>query len=461
MANDLQLSLSCPPQNRRAWTRIIALPWPYTVFFLLALLNASCKKNQPLEETSNDADVIPALEIEEKIDAALSWENMTPPSLEGIDFSRADYAIPSTQALKCFELGQALRRAKAKIHDLPASARLELPQLATDQAVLIFFQRENLVHRYLLLGSGENQVKTLKPLAQKEIDPLIIKARDQIEYGSLDGKNLWGLLYQLQQILMGDVRGHLSEAKQLTIVADGLLRFLPFTALVTKLGPPRPRFLIEDFILSNAPCLHFVRPLQKQLLKAEILAPFSENKINRLLGTLSEVLSMSDNFQTHATYLGEKSGPQLFLEAASHEDTVVHFAGHGLTDLSNQEPPELIFQKSSLPLGKFTERRILAPLIVLASCQTAYVARFRDGQQLFAPVNMVEAVLAAGGRAVVAASWPVKDQESAAQMQIFYAHVQDEGPAAALARAQRARLAQIKPPHPRVWAFYSAFGAPR
>jgi hypothetical protein len=66
----------------------------------------------------------------------------------------------------------------------------------------------------------------------------------------------------------------------------------------------------------------------------------------------------------------------------------------------------------------------------------------------------------AGTRAarVVAASWSVKDRQSALQMQIFYRELGRVGPAAALARAQRRARAGIEPPHPRFWAFYAVYG---
>jgi len=99
-----------------------------------------------------------------------------------------------------------------------------------------------------------------------------------------------------------------------------------------------------------------------------------------------------------------------------------------------------------------------AEVVVLASCTTAHAARFRGERPGETAVSLAEALLAAGVKSVVAASWIVKDQQSARMMTTFYQHPRRLEVARDLGRAYRAAIRGLAPPHPRFWAFYAAYG---
>jgi CHAT domain-containing protein len=103
---------------------------------------------------------------------------------------------------------------------------------------------------------------------------------------------------------------------------------------------------------------------------------------------------------------------------------------------------------------------LLADLVVLSACQTG----LGSGALTDVPagddwVGLSRGILSAGAAKVIATLWPLQDRASAALMEQFYREYTlgaDPGPA--LAKAQRALLAEPGTASPYFWAGFELVG---
>jgi CHAT domain-containing protein len=363
-------------------------------------------------------------------------------------------ALEIGEAIKCRALRERLRRAGAQPHALPEVSRVALPRMMDEEALLSFYEDDGSMHRYLARGG---RVLALPPRPTDQLDPLLARTREELEHGDLRGAALLELLRQVQELILADLAGPLRGTKRLLLLPDGLLRYVPLHAVLRSRGQP-DRFLVETLDVAYAPCLALFRRAGKPRGPAEIFAPRYGERDPGLEGARAETANILRTLGG-SVRAGRAASPSAFEDALRHTGTVVHFAGHGLTPLA-PGAPVLLFAEDEAPLGIANATRgvVRASLVTLGSCATAYGARLQRGERPLADPNLVEALLAAGAERVVAASWAVKDQQSAQQMDTFYADLRSQGPAAALAHAQRRAISRIRPPNPRFWAFYAVYG---
>lgn len=306
--------------------------------------------------------------------------------------------------------------------------------------------------------------RPLPPLPKKRVEALIVALRDGLEFGPpKEVQGLWRLLREAYQLLLGDAESELQRAEELVIAADGTVRFVPFHALLRpgRGSPNKASFVVSRWVVSYLPpdavIHHRLTPREATVLlpsygleSAPVKSGPTEAQLARLGGRSPRVLR------------GPRATSGAMISALRKPRSLVHFAGHGLPNLESGGAPALIFgPEETLDAAALRAIEVQSSLVVLASCTTAYAARFRGKKSLRVKDPLPEALLKAGASSVIAASWGVKDAQSRAQMATFYRHLEARGPAEALALAQRERIARLKPPHPRYWAFYALYGWPR
>ena len=369
-------------------------------------------------------------------------------------------ALELAEGIKCRRLGQRLRAAGVVPRRLPPRDRIPLPPLAPHEAVLSMFQADGQLR---LFWATSGRVTELAAPSLGDLEPRLILARDQLEYGEPRGGRLWGELRSLHRLLFGQVAGRLGQSiTRLMVLPDGLARYLPLHALFDQRDASgRPRFLARDVVVSYAPCLAFATRHAGGTGSATVVLPGYGAPSRPLGGSRLEAAMITRLMSGARVVQGASATPAALEGALTGEAGVVHFSGHGLAALEPDSPPELVFGggKRSVTVRSVGRLKVSAPLVVLSSCTTAYVARFRDGKRLMARVNLAEALLAAGARQVVAASWTAKDHWTTQQMKVFYAHLRKRGPAAALAEAHRHGIRRLVPPNPRFWAPHALHGA--
>jgi CHAT domain-containing protein/tetratricopeptide (TPR) repeat protein len=294
-------------------------------------------------------------------------------------------------------------------------------------------------------------------------------------------RNLGAELYaQLLAPLAARLRG-----KDLVIVPDGPLGYLPFELLVEK-GDGGGRFLIENHRIRYAASLTALdlgrrwasrrehqpdrllwalgdpvygagdqRLTGKPALAAASLDAerevawregegrepfrrlrFSGQEVERVRKLLGEPLG--------SVLLGQGATESAVRRASAKGDLAraryVHFACHGILGLHDGQPPALVLSlvgnsgtrdeygvlDGFLRLDEVTHLRLNADLVVLSACRSGQ-GRLYNGEGV---VGLARAFLHAGSRGVVCGLWSVDDKETADFMAAMYGHLRSNRPAA-------------------------------
>src|SRR6516165_1695796 len=305
-------------------------------------------------------------------------------------------------------------------------------------------------------------------------------------------------------MLLGPAAPHIAH-KRLLIVAEGVLQYLPFSALPEPGSTGSPVPLIVNHEIVSAPSASVLAVLREETAGRKpaakgvaILADpvFSANdaRIGRQQKT-SEVVSAPEAHRSAADVgvqefvrlrfsrteaeeiarLAPAGSTLKALDFDASRDTVlnpefgqyriVHFATHSLL---NNEHPELsgvvlsLVDRAGRPQNGFLRLydiynlRLASDLVVLSACQTALGGEIK-GEGL---IGLTRGFLYAGAPRVVASLWKVDDRASAELMKRFYEGmlVGGQRPAAALRNAQVAMWRTKGWDAPYYWGAYTLQG---
>ena len=255
--------------------------------------------------------------------------------------------------------------------------------------------------------------------------------------------------------------GYLEGSRQLLLVPDGVLNYVPFAALPDK----HREFLGDEFTLAYLPsAAALVRdptpPSEGRSLLA--MAP----SIAHLPNSADEVRSIGEIFQrTSRVVAGKQATETLFKQVAGEYD-YLHLATHSSLNRNAPALSALELEPDSendgrLELHEILELRLRARLVTLSACETGlgkgFFTETPAGDEF---VGMTRAFLSVGGRNVLASLWAVSDESTRALMIRFYAHLRRDTAAAALAQAQRElRQSNARYVHPYYWSAFVMVGA--
>jgi CHAT domain-containing protein len=251
----------------------------------------------------------------------------------------------------------------------------------------------------------------------------------------------------------------ITRYKQIVIVRDGPLHFVPFEALESADG----QALVDSVAVTYAPSASALVALMNKkhhLQSARVLAvggvPYSESGPNQsafLRGfsnrTFANLPGSVDEVKT-AVAVAPDGQRRLLLGREATESAVkahlprfgyLHFAVHGVSDKINSERAALILlsderagEDGILQSSEIMHLKLTADVVTLSACETSVgTIHGHEGIE-----NLSRAFLIAGARAVVSTLWQVDDQSSAYLMKRFYLHLAAKSPPTfALAEAKR------------------------
>jgi CHAT domain-containing protein/tetratricopeptide (TPR) repeat protein len=293
----------------------------------------------------------------------------------------------------------------------------------------------------------------------------------------------------VSRMLLGPAAGRIGN-KRLLIVGEGVLHYLPFSALPEP-GTGVPMMVNHEIVM--APSASVVAILRQETAgrkpAPKSLAVFADPVFNADDGRIASlykpvVRSASQDFmrlrfsRTEADDITRLAGDGETLKALDFEasrDTamkpelgeyrIVHFATHSLL---NNEHPELSGvvlslvdrkgqqQNGFLRLYDIYNLRLGAELVVLSACQTALGEEIK-GEGL---IGLTRGFLYAGAPRVVATLWEIDDRTTAEAMKRFYEGMLSRGerPAQALRTAQLALWKSKGWDAPYYWAAFTLQG---
>jgi len=263
-----------------------------------------------------------------------------------------------------------------------------------------------------------------------------------------------------------EASGLLRDATTIIVVPNGPLAYLPFSALFDSRSGTYAAERYGVLKVAAAASLPWLRATPKddsRLQPVQVFAPFPD----RLPATRGEAAEIARLFPSARVYVGAEA-TKSNLRRALENVGIVHVATH-----ANMNPRNPLFSQLEVAAGddapatsgrlevhELLSYRVAAPLVFLSGCETAlggaWATRFDAGEDY---TTIAETLLYAGATNVVATLWRIDDAGAAVFARHFYSRLGSDGVATALARAQRAMLADPRYRNPYFWAAYEATGS--
>ncbi len=253
----------------------------------------------------------------------------------------------------------------------------------------------------------------------------------------------------------------LGRNRQLLIIPDGVLNYVPFAALPDS----RNKFLGDVYniaYLPSAAALVTESPGNGIGRKLLAMAPSEPSLPN----TAAEARSIGSMFSHNSRVVfGKAATETLFKRVAGNYD-YLHLATHGSLNRNAPSLSALELEPDAqndgrLELHEVANMKLHARLVTLSACETAlgrgYFTETPAGDEF---VGMTRAFLGAGSYSVLASLWAVNDESTRILMVKFYRHLLRSGGAEALAQAQREiRHGDPRYRHPYYWAPFVMVGS--
>lgn len=363
-----------------------------------------------------------------------------------------------------------IRRENPKFADLSEGKTIsasEIQKLLIDETVLLEYKLGNKRSFLWLVTKDSIEIsilpsrKKIEEIAKSFYNSVVANNKNEREKTSEISKTL-------SKILLEPVAAKLAK-KRLAIVADGVLQYLPFSALQYS----DEKYLAnqnEIIVLPSASVLGQIRENPNRSQKYdETIAIFAdpvfdaedsriaknsernpnyENKaIERVLRdfrfgeTLPRLLASRQEAKNIASLIDKKEANVRTDFEANVENIenlqlknyrILHFATHGLLNSSRPELSGLIFslydkygnkQNGFLSLNDIYNLNFASDLVVLSACQTALGKDVR-GEGL---IGMSRGFLYAGSNRIIASLWKVDDAATSEFMKRFYTNHLQKG----------------------------------
>lgn len=281
------------------------------------------------------------------------------------------------------------------------------------------------------------------------------------------------------------------RSKQLIIIPDGLLSYIPFETLLTdipldsvhKINFPNLAFLLKQKSISyNYSATYWLNqfkqknaPINNQILamgatyKDEEIPTFRtqkqqtwRKKLQPFNGASSEVDSLSVKYA--GDFYTNRYATEYYLKRYAPKYGLLHLAVHGLINQQNPEYSCLALAEDGyesednfLFVNEIKQLEMNASLVVLSNCPTAYGQQQRGEGSLALGASFAYA----GASAVVLSLWQQQENYAPEVMDYFYKNLKNKMPKdEALRQAKLHYLKSAKgiQAHPAFWASYVQFG---
>lgn len=367
--------------------------------------------------------------------------------------SRPVAALQTAEAARSRELLDSLGRSQPLGRFDPLAGGALWSWLPADTTAIVFCVLPNALVRWTVQSSGVSEAQL--PVSAARLDVLAHLAVAGLQQGQPTAASSLG------QLLFDAV--HLAQTtKQLLIVPDGALHYVPFAAL--SFGED-PRFLIQRFTLITAPSLSAARAFSavrdRQSHQEILLAGYGdpEEGLPGLPGVATELNDVQQLYPSATVLAGASATPRAVMAAALHS-AIVHIASHAVINAAFPSQSHLVLAPGSDGNGALRPADIAVadfqehPLVFLSACATATGEVYR-GEGV---MSLARPFLAAGASAVIATMWPIGDADTAHITASIYHALQHHSPAQAVAESQRNAIANgVRIDQ---WASFVVFGRP-
>ena len=334
-----------------------------------------------------------------------------------------------------------LNRVPEYLQKLPQGHVLLYPLILSDRLELILFiPNKPPIHRSV-------------SIKEADITQLVIDFKAGLrDSSSLDVLEPATKLYNL---LIKPIEAELGNTNTILYAPDGLLRYVPISALYDG-----KQWLVEKYRINNliAYSLSDFTPKPQNPLRIFAGAFGGAQNITKfgqigLPATVTEVQFISEALP-NTTKLVANDFSRKATESQMQNKNIVHLATHAEFNTGKPENSFLIFgngdkillnEMKDLPMSNID-------LIVLSGCQTG-VGQLGNGIEILGFGYQVQR---AGAKAAIASLWQVSDEGTQALMQAFYNDVRegDRSKSESLRQAQIATIRSKNFSHPYYWSAF-------
>ena len=287
-------------------------------------------------------------------------------------------------------------------------------------------------------------------------------------------KRLQELAFYFYQLLVNPFEDYIT-GKDLVIIPDGIIGYLPFDTFVRdSVEPKRKHFNDLDLLLKHhatryissfrqmiTPLLTNHGPLKVFAFAPFISEPYEDPRqtLSALKGSEHEVRAIARHVWVRA-FKNRHATKANFLAESTRQE-IIHLATHGLLSSGNPMNNRILFSQSQeddhLPMYEVVNLPIKANLIVLSACETG-TGDLQIGEGI---MSLTRGFHNAGTPSLVMSLWPAYDNPSVVIMDAFYRELyQGQKMSHALRQSKLEYLenAQAKTSHPSYWANYQLSG---
>ncbi|MEK7725344.1 MAG: CHAT domain-containing tetratricopeptide repeat protein [Acidobacteriota bacterium] len=365
----------------------------------------------------------------------------------------------------------------------PLSAK-EIQNLLDNETVLLEFKLGE-VRSFLWLVT-KTEIKVFYLPKREEIEKIGKEFYETV----IAKKETSEISAKLNQMLFSQITSNIKN-KRLAIVSDGILQFIPFSAITENeiISLPSASVLAElrqsTVKPTNKTIAIFADPIfDEKDVRLENVAKKSNNPKNSQIGQVLRDFSFGENLprllssRFEANNISDfvpKNSVDVRLDFEANRENVtneslanyriLHFATHGLLDSNRPEFSGLVFslfdkegktQDGFLRLNQIYNLNLNSDLVVLSACQTALGKDVR-GEGL---IGLTRGFMYAGAKRIIATLWKVDDAATAEFMKKFYQNllVKKLKPANALRQTQNEikQIPRFKSPY--YWAGFTIQG---
>ncbi|HSD51955.1 MAG TPA: CHAT domain-containing tetratricopeptide repeat protein [Candidatus Methylomirabilis sp.] len=336
-----------------------------------------------------------------------------------------------------------------------------------------YFASPDALYIFVVAPGGRFQVKS-QAVSQTELYELIKQYRQHVERGASqplpwaddgsetyrrDVASLKELTQKLASHLLGPIEAELKSTRNLVLIPNDLLLYLPIHALTRAQPDGSVRFLAETHAISTLTQLELVDLLTPVQPAANTPLLAIANPDGTLPGASREVRALQRARPAVTALEGPQATKAQFLSMVGQFPDL-HLATHGILDPERPDRSYLLMAGPEeagqrLGIAEIAGLSLRNGLTILSACETAV------GEQVpgAALITLAAAFSQAGAQSIVASLWKVNDASTRDFMVAFHRAVGATGRAAAFQQAQIAVLSNPHTAHPYYWAPFILIGA--
>lgn len=346
--------------------------------------------------------------------------------------------------------------------NLPPNVQLLQFRVLDDQVLIWLISKE----KFLTFSS---------PVNSAELEKKVTNYLDLIRAKNPDNRNkINDLSRELYKLLIEPARSHLDTSKQIGLIPNRILFYLPFASLISE----NEKYFLEEFTFFYSPSANvFIRCSEnakaKSAITEEKILSVGNPAFDREQFSDLEDLPESATETSHITghyikpvTLNEKDATKrAFLDAYKNFE-IIHFAGHYVVNPDSPLLSKLVMAKDGenksdgflTNIELMNEKLPQTKLVILAACQTG-VEGYYAGEGL---VGLSRTFLVTGVPLVVASAWKVESEKTNEIMKNFHYYRREKklSTTQALRQAQLDMLNKSNDKFQSIyfWAAFAAFG---